>query len=158
MDTSEPINSTFEDRLIHQNTRLEKDKDQVYKNVVIQSIYEEKLANNGLYASIFMHCFIILSTLLIIALKMGLVSAYTDNDKDDDILYFSLFNFDQLQGKHKMSYSYFCFYEDTPAGSNSTVCSVDSCQGLNDTYIAEVFDVNCDHFIQFRVIGIIVSI
>ena len=79
MESTEPINSTLEEKFMA-HSRLEKDKDQGYRNVVQQSIYEEKLANNGLYASIFMHFFVILSTLVIIMFKTNLISIYHDND------------------------------------------------------------------------------
>lgn len=161
MDTSEPINSTlFEEKLVSQNTRLEKDKDQGLKNVVQLSIYEEKLANNGLYASIFLHLFLIISTVSIVLFKMNLVSVYRENDPDQETMFFSLFHFNLNLPKNKI-YSYFCYSkEKKESHPDESICLVDeSClkRGLNNTLIEEYFELNCDHFIQFRLIGIIVK-
>lgn len=162
MDTTEAINSTFEDRLIHQNTRMEKEKDQGIRNVVQQSIYEEKLANNGLYASVLIHFFIILSTLGIIVLNVNLIVVFRENNPDEDSLAFSLLNFDlNIISKNAKTYSYFCFGKEVSETNDETICTMrEDCvkRGLNATQIKTWFDLNCEHFIELRNIGIIVNL
>ena len=162
MDTSEPINSTTEDMIPNINTRLEKDRDQVIKNVVQQSIYEEKMANNGLYASVFLHIFLILATVVIIVFEMELVSVYSSNNPDYGSINFSVFHFNVKFDNDKTSYSYKCFeMKDYDEVAQTTMCNIrDNCRqrGLNETITFGFFDLNCDYFIQFRTIGIIVII
>ena len=160
MDTSEPINSTLEDRLVHQNTRLE--KDQGLRNVVQQSIYEEKLANNGLYASIFLHFFLIISTVSIVLFKMSLISVYRENNPDQESMMFSLFNFNVNLFRNRTSYSYFCYEKGVKELEYDIMkCTInENCvkRGLNSTLIEETFELKCEHFLQFRIIGIVVNI
>jgi len=168
MDISEGINtSDFDERLVHQNTRLEKERDQGIKNVVQQSIYEEKLGNNGLYASIFMHSFIIVVILFIISLKMNLIVTNKDNNPDMESLKFSFLEFEtrnsNLDKRNKQTYSYFCFNKNLTQVGNGTVeiCSIDySCEekGLNYTIIKNYFMLECEQFVEFRNLGIIVRI
>jgi hypothetical protein len=162
MDSSEPINSITDDRILHINTRLEKDRDQVIKNVVQQSIYEEKMANNGLYASVFLHIFLILATVVIIVFDMELVSVYHSNNPDYGSMNFSVFHFNAKLNKDKSSYSYFCFeMGDYDKELQTTSCTIrDNCRqrGLNETLSFAFFELDCDHFIQIRTIGLIVII
>ncbi len=165
MDSTEPINSTLDDKFLA-HSRLEKDKDQGYKNVVQQSIYEEKLANNGLYASIFIHVFVVLSTLLIILFKFNLVSIYKENNPDAETINFSLFQFNLKNVENQSnSYSYFCiedkkeFFVGNSTEESYFECVLkESCvkRGLNTTLIREYFDFDCKGFFEFRNIGIIV--
>jgi hypothetical protein len=162
MDSSEPINSITDDRILHINTRLEKDRDQVIKNVVQQSIYEEKMANNGLYASVFLHIFLILATVVIIVFDMELVSVYHNNNPDYGSLNFSVFHFNVKINKDKSSFSYFCFEMDGyDEISQTNMCTIrDSCKqrGLDKTLSFTLFELNCDLFLQIRTIGVIVII
>jgi hypothetical protein len=164
MESTEPINSTLEEKFMA-HSRLEKDKDQGYRNVVQQSIYEEKLANNGLYASIFMHFFVILSTLVIILFKTNLISIYHDNDTEAETINFSLFQFSLQHLRNKsQSYSYFCIESTKEVlddqNNTKSVCIVsESCtaKGLNTTMIMELFEFDCNVFVEFKFLGIVVK-
>jgi hypothetical protein len=163
MESTEPINSTLEEKfMVH--SRLEKDKDQAYRNVVQQSIYEEKIANNGLYASIFMHFLIVFSTVIIILFKTNLISVYRDNNTEAETINFSLFQFGLQHLRNKsMSYSLFCIEDNKEIidDQNKTisVCLVkESCtaKGLNTTLIMDLFEFDCNVFLEFKFLGIIV--
>ncbi len=162
MDASEGINSTNEERFL---SRMEKDKDQAYRNVVQQSIYEEKLANNGLFASVFIHIFIILSTISIILFKTNLITVGQDDGNSSEAINFSLFHFNTQHFKNKSnSYSLLCIEATTkqidPVTNDTySQCILkDSCvqKGLNTTYIREVLEFDCDIFVDFKILGFIV--
>lgn len=159
---------TWDDRFFHQNSNLEKDKSAAIKNVVQQSRHEEQLANNGLYANIFIHGVIILSTLIMIFLKVKLIILYRNNSSlQEPRITFSLFDFNINMIENKTSYSNFCIVDsdNTESGDqigmdgyNETCAVKRECVdlNLNITSVTNYFDIKCSHFKEMKIMGIIV--
>jgi hypothetical protein len=167
LDSSDAINSdTLDDRMLHQETRIEKEGKYAVKNVVAQSIYEEKLANNGLYANIFMHSCVVLLAVIILVLKVRLIILYHNDDREKEKLSLGLFGLTVNLLQNKTSFSYFCIddYEEISVPNTNITyerCTADSkCvdAGLNITMVNDFFKIDCSQLVQLRTIGIVVRI
>jgi hypothetical protein len=146
--------STFFDQ---QSSRVDKDRLSGVKNIIHQSIYEEKIANNGFYANIFIYLSIIAFSVMIIALKKKFLSIYTSAKENHSS--FSMTDISLTHNLNKSIYSLFCISkEDRQQGELTiTKCKVDpSCEKLNIDNVITTFDLKCENFITFRNIGILV--
>jgi hypothetical protein len=163
MDYSEAINSTSDDdRILHLNTYIEKDKSQGIKNVAQLSTYEEKIANNGLKFSILLHILVILSTLAIIILNTKLVSEFNNENNNSTKINFGLINMNIRSNNETNNYYYYCFQpnEKYYESSNNTICTIRAdCTKENkeNTFDTSKIDLTCDSFKQFMIMGLIVK-
>lgn len=162
MDNSDAINCTEnEDRIMHFNTYIEKDKSQRIKKAVQQNFYEEKNADNGLKFSVLLHIFVILSTVTIIVLDLKLLTAFNNENKFSNIN-FGLIKFNIRSNNETTNYYYDCiqpnekFYES----SKNTICTIrKDCTKENkeSTFDTSELELTCNNFKDFMILGIIVK-
>jgi len=155
-DTTEMNFSSLENRLVEKN--LEKDKSLAIKNVIQQSINEERIANNGLLINLVLHLAIVLLTSIIIWGKLNLVITYENGGVQKNRLRLNVidFSFFNVTDSSISEFDYDCI---SKVNINDTygVCHVDnSCNGLKEIMI--LFRDNiCDDFIFLKYFGIIVK-
>jgi hypothetical protein len=164
MESTDPLNSTTYESIIYFKSTPQADNTHGLINVLQQSQYEEAQANNGLKSSILMHIFVILATAAIIVFDMTLVSAYKRDDPYSININFALLNFNINLGKKAQKYKYYCFQRSDPETykfSKNTICAIPtecSNSNLDLFYIVEDYDMTCDNFKEFGIIGLIVRI
>ncbi len=135
----------------HTNTRLEKEIDQGFRNMIQENMYEDKLVNNSLLAVIFIQIFIIISFILLIMFKINLFAIYKNNDQKEELMTFSFLKFESETQEY---YWYGSISErvikDEKLNKTITVCENSEKSkemGLNITRILEDFDIHCFDFI-----------
>jgi hypothetical protein len=124
-------------------------------------MYEELEANSALKCSVFGHIFVILATVAIIVLDMNLVSAYRRDDPDSLNINFALLRFKINFEVHKRVFKYYCFVRDDEYNkpNSNNICSlISECTRSNveTHYLVESYDLTCDTFYFFGIIGLIV--
>ncbi len=133
-------------------------------NVLQQTQYEEGQANKGLKASIFMHSFVIISTLAIIVLDMTLADSYKRDNPYSMNIRFALLSFSLKLGNHVQKFKYDCLHKSDPEkfiDSIDTMCTIsEKCLNENIGMYLDVDDygMTCDDFSEYSIIGLIVRI
>jgi hypothetical protein len=135
MDMSDTINdiSDQDERMQHHGTRVEKDKSAARRGVVMQTLLDEKIANNGLYTNLFLHLVIIIFTVCYIS--CGMVFLEVKNNDEKDYLHGSLISFTVNYHEQKNTYRYECLKVDFTENNS-----------LRDFSVEELFKINQDGY------------
>jgi hypothetical protein len=143
MAESNEFTSNLENRLVEKN--LEKDKSQAVRNVIQQSIYEERMANNGLKISVLFHMIVIISLQSIIWFKINLIELNINDYKSFKL---NLINFNYIEGTNSNTIDYNCVIQENHNFSIKKDCDINNslnslldnsrCQELNNIFYFSV--------------------
>lgn len=164
MDSNDYSNSTRFDSVIYIKSPPIVDNTHGLIYVLHQTQLEEAQANNGLKASIFMHSFVIICTAAIIVLDMYLVDCNRRDIPHSINIKFALLSFSLKLGNQLQKFKYECILDKSSNEMKeyiNTTCTISKeCLKMNFAEYLDVdgYDLTCDDFSEFRIIGLLVRI
>jgi hypothetical protein len=137
--------SNLENRLVENN--LEKDKSLAVRNVIQQSIYDERIANNGLKTTVFLHVVIIVFLQVLIWGKISIL----DLDKlERKFFLFNLIDFEYRKIDTQQKFDYSC------VDAKDEACNF-TCKD-KDNFLTLLNKDECNEFGTLKLLGAFVII